>query len=69
MSRRYAPDHKRLALKIMQDFKWDAAQASRYTAIPERTLREWHRQWRLKAARSRTPATAAAKLAKQPLRP
>jgi transposase-like protein len=69
MSKRYARDHKILALKIMQDFKWDVVKASRYTNIPERTLRQWRREWREKAARSRANAAVKTKMPKQQLRP
>jgi hypothetical protein len=41
MSRRYAPDHKTLVLKILQAHKGDVAAASRYTGVPARTLRDW----------------------------
>ena len=56
MSKRYAHDHKILALKVLQDFRWDVRKAAQYTNIPERTLREWHREWREQAARSRAAA-------------
>jgi hypothetical protein len=69
MSKRYAPDHKTLALKILKDFKWDVNKASRYTNIPERTLREWLRQWRLSAARSRAHATPKSQMQKRRILP
>jgi transposase-like protein len=43
MSRRYSPDHKALVLKILKAYKDDVTAASRYTGVPERTLREWRR--------------------------
>jgi hypothetical protein len=55
MSRRYAPDHKNLVLKILSNFKGDVTATSRYTGIPERTLREWHNEQRA-AARLRASA-------------
>jgi hypothetical protein len=69
MSKRYALDHKILALKVMRDFNWDAAKASQYTGIPDRTLREWRRQHRQKVARSRALASQKSTTSKQPLRP
>ncbi len=55
MSRRYASDHKALVLKILVSFKYDVTATSRYTGIPERTLRDWTREIPL-AARSRLVA-------------
>ena len=53
MSRRYAPDHKNLVLKILSNFKGDVVVTSRYTGIPERTLREWRAEQRAAASRQR----------------
>ena len=53
MSRRYSPDHKALVMKILKAYKDDVTAASRYTGIPERTLREWRREQRLAAMRQR----------------
>ena len=53
MSRRYSPDHKALVLKILKAYKDDVLAASRYTGVPERTLREWRREQRLAAMRQR----------------
>jgi hypothetical protein len=53
MSRRYAPDHKQLVLKIMSNFKGDILATRRYTGIPERTLREWRMEQRVAAIRQR----------------
>jgi len=42
MSRRYAPDHKLLVLRIFAAFfEGDIAATSRFTGIPERTIRDW----------------------------
>ena len=62
MSRRYSSDHKALVLKILKAYKDDVLAASRYTGVPERTLRRqfhrftghsalaFHRNLRLEAA-------------------
>ncbi len=65
MSKRYTPDHKTLALKVLKDLKWNISAAARYTNIPERTLREWHREWRAVAARSRAAAMPKSQRTKQ----
>jgi len=41
MSRRYSPDHKLLVLRLYVAFQGDIAAASRFTHVPERTLRDW----------------------------
>ena len=64
MSRRYAPDHKTLVLKLLANFKGDIAVTSRYTAVPERTIREWRIAQRMAAMRQR----AAMQKAKTPQR-
>jgi transposase-like protein len=53
MSRRYSPDHKALILKILNAYKKDVVAASRYTGVPERTLREWRREQRAASLRRR----------------
>jgi hypothetical protein len=53
MSRRYAPDHKQLVLKILSNFKEDVTITSRYTGVPERTVREWRNEQRAAAASRR----------------
>ena len=58
MSRRYSPDHKALVLKILKAYKDDVSAASRYTGVPERTLREWRREQRLAAMRHRAAMTS-----------
>ena len=66
MSRRYTPDHKALVLKILVSFKYDVTATSRFTGIPERTLRDWTRQIP-SAARSRlVSATAKTVSRRQP---
>ena len=62
MSRRYAPDHKMLVLKLLSNFKGDAVVTSRYTGVPERTIREWRREQQTAAVRQR----AAVQKAKMP---
>jgi hypothetical protein len=42
MSRRYSPEHKRLVLRLLSAFSGDVATTSRFTGIPERTLRDWY---------------------------
>jgi hypothetical protein len=42
MSRRYSPEHKRLVLRLLSAFRGDVAMTSRFTGIPERTLRDWY---------------------------
>jgi transposase-like protein len=52
MSRRYSTAHKQLVLKLLQSFKGDITATSRYTGVPQRTLREWREhQVRVAAAR------------------
>ncbi|MBI1278052.1 MAG: hypothetical protein GC179_07990 [Anaerolineaceae bacterium] len=56
---RYNPSHKKLVLRLYKEaFKGDVVATSRYTEVPERTLRDWiyaaHR-----AAASRKSAAAA----------
>ncbi|MEO8609725.1 MAG: hypothetical protein ABI690_17670 [Chloroflexota bacterium] len=42
MSRRYSPDHKQLVLRIFAVFfDGDAVATSKFTGIPERTIRDW----------------------------
>ena len=41
MSKRYSPDHKLLVLRLFAAFNGDFAATSRFTGIPERTLRDW----------------------------
>jgi len=53
MSRRYSPDHKRLVLKIFNDFKGNVRNTVRYTGVPERTLRDWVDDARAAEARRR----------------
>lgn len=66
MSRRYAPDHKTLVLKILKDFKGNIFATALYTGIPARTLREWLREQREKtAAASRTATTASETMPEQ----
>ncbi|MBZ0287155.1 MAG: hypothetical protein K8I30_06030 [Anaerolineae bacterium] len=64
MSRRYSPDHKALVLKILKAYKDDVLAASRYTGVPERTLREWRREQRAAALR-RCAAVQQRKLPQQ----
>jgi hypothetical protein len=43
MSRRYAPDHKQLVLRVFAlVFDCNAAATSKFTGIPERTIRDWY---------------------------
>jgi transposase-like protein len=46
MSRRYAPDHKALVLRIMQSVGHDVLKTARLTGIPVRTLNDWRRELR-----------------------
>ena len=62
MSRRYAPDHKALVLKILVAYKYNVTAASQYTGVPERTLREWRNEQQAAAIRQR----AAVQKAKMP---
>jgi hypothetical protein len=43
MSRRYTSDHKLLVLRLLNAFNDDVTFTSRFTRIPERTLRDWRR--------------------------
>lgn len=56
MSRRYAPDHKRLVLKVFNDLKGNIRNTVYYTGIPERTLRDWVEEARAAAARRKAAA-------------
>ncbi|HUN09659.1 MAG TPA: hypothetical protein PLQ56_23845 [Aggregatilineales bacterium] len=56
MSRRYAPDHKRLVLKIMSDFRYDLDKTARYTGIPVRTLNDWRKEVQRALAAARQAA-------------
>ena len=56
---RYSPAHKKLVLRLFKEvFKQDVMATSRYTNIPERTLRDWLYAAR-RAAASRKSAAAA----------
>ena len=57
MSRRYAPDHKQLIIRLVKDaFKGDVAATAQYVRIPERTLRDWLHTERLQAMYRKTLA-------------
>jgi hypothetical protein len=64
MSRRYALDHKNLILKLLANFKGDVVATSRYTGVPERTLREWRNEQQAAAMRQRA-AVQKAKMSQQ----
>jgi hypothetical protein len=64
MSRRYAPDHKNLVLKLLANFKGDIVVTSRYTGVPQRTIREWRIEQRMAAMRQRV-AMQKAKMPQQ----
>jgi hypothetical protein len=42
MSRRYSPEHKLLVLRLLSAFSGDIVATSRFTGVPERTLRDWY---------------------------
>jgi hypothetical protein len=64
MSRRYAADHKNLVLKIFAAvFEGDAAATSRFTGVPERTIRDWFYAY-MEAIARETAAESVAKVAK-----
>jgi transposase-like protein len=69
MSKRYAPDHKQLVLRVFRDFLWDVTKTNAYTGIPERTLRQWRREYRQTALRSLAAAKPKTALVAQPHRP
>lgn len=56
MARRYAPDHKRLVMKIMVDFRLDLEKTANYTGIPVRTLNDWRKEIRRHMAKLREAA-------------
>jgi hypothetical protein len=41
MSTRYSPAHKLLVLRLLSAFSGNVFQTSRFTGVPERTLRDW----------------------------
>ena len=62
---RYSPAHKKLVLRLFKEvFKQDVMATSRYTGIPERTLRDWLYAAR-RAAASRKIAAAAQPIAQR----
>ena len=55
---RYSPAHKKLVLRLFKEvFKQDVMATCRYTAIPERTLRDWLYAARRAAASRKVAAT------------
>jgi phosphoenolpyruvate carboxylase len=56
MARRYAPDHKRLVMKIMVDFRLDLEKTAHYTGIPVRTLNDWRKEIQRNMAKAREAA-------------
>ena len=59
---RYSPAHKKLVLRLFKEvLKQDVMATSRYTGIPERTLRDWIYAAR-RAAPSRKPAATAVRI-------
>ena len=70
MSRRYSPDHKELVLRVFAlVFDCNAAATSKFTGIPERTIRDWYyadleamkREYAAAAGTPPAPAEANAK--------
>lgn len=56
---RYSPAHKKLVLRLFKEvFKQDVTATSRYTGIPQRTLRDWLYAARRAAASRKSAATA-----------
>lgn len=56
---RYSPAHKKLVLRLFKEvFKQDVTATSRYTGVPERTLRDWLYAERRAAASRKSAATA-----------
>jgi hypothetical protein len=69
MSRRYAPDHKELVLRVFAlVFDCNAVATREFTGIPARTIRDWYyadleamkREYAPAAGTSPAPADAAA---------
>jgi hypothetical protein len=55
---RYSLAHKKLVLRLyLEIFKRDVMRTSRYTGIPERTLRDWVYAARRAAASRKSAAT------------
>ena len=55
---RYSSAHKKLVLRLFKEvFKQDVMATSRYTGIPERTLRDWVYAARRVAASRKSAAT------------
>jgi len=58
MSTRYSLQHKKLVIRLFKEvFKQDVMATSRYTGIPERTLRDWIYAARRAAASRKSAAT------------
>lgn len=77
MSRRYSPGHKQLVLTIFAVFfDVDVIATSKFTGVPERTIRDWFyaymdslkREQAAAAVTSPVPAEAIAQNAKTPQR-
>ncbi len=64
---RYSPSHKKLGCRLYKEaFKQDVTATSRYTEVPERTLRDWVYAAR-RAATSRKSAATTHPTAQQRL--
>jgi hypothetical protein len=57
MSQRYTPEHKALIMRVLRAYQGDIIAASRFTGVPQRTLRDWrHQEWLARRqARSQPP--------------
>jgi len=60
---KYSPAHKKLVLRLFAEvFKADVMATSRYTGVPERTLRDWLYAARRAAASRKTAVTVTPKM-------
>ncbi len=59
MSKRYTPEFKKLVMRLLRDNHDDVVRVARYVGIPQRTLRDWQQEARLRAAASRASAVIA----------
>ncbi len=66
MSKRYCPEYKQLVLRLIkQAFRGSIPEASRFTGVPQRTLRDWRREQQKTAARPLVATTKSTQIARR----